>query len=217
MPHSGQSPAAGRDEILAAATDLFAESGYDAISIQAIAAQAGTSKANVFHHFGAKEALYLEVMRDACNRFGAADRLADRGAEQRYAAGVVEFLRADFEQLRADPVRGHLILREVLESGPGRGRALAQDVFDEHFRLVVDLFRAGQVAGVFADDIVPEAAAVMMIAAGVFSFQSRHVLRHLPGVDFVDDGERYARIMGRILLDGMRARTATGTDRGEAP
>ncbi len=207
MPQPGQRSTAGRDEILAAATDLFAESGYDAVSIQAIACRAGTSKANVFHHFRSKEALYLEVMRAACSRFAAASELADRGAEHRYTEGIVDFLRADFVQLRADPVHAHLILREVLESGPGRGQALARDVFDDHFRLVVDLFREGQAAGVLADDVVPEAAAVMMIAAGVFSFQSRHVLRHLPGVDFIDDVDRYGDTMGRILLNGMRART----------
>lgn len=206
MTQVGQNPAAGRGDILAAATDLFAESGYDAVSIQAIARRAGTSKANVFHHFGSKELLYLEVMRTACGGFATATELV-HGVDADHARRVVEFLRGDMEQMREDPDRAHLILREVLESGPGRGQALATDVFDEHFRLVVGLFREGQEAGVFADDIVPEAAAVMMIAASVFVFQSRHVLRYLPDVDFVDDPEGYAELAGRILLDGLRART----------
>jgi len=120
--------------------------------------------------------------------------------------GVIEFLRGDMEQMRADPERAHLILREVLDSGPGRGQALANQVFDGHFRQVVALVRAGQEAGVFARDIVPEAAAVALASAGVFVFQSRHVLRHLPGVEFADDIELYADQVGRVLLDGLRTR-----------
>lgn len=206
MPQTEPSSAPGRGEILAAATDLFAESGYDAVSIQVIAQQARTSKANVFHHFGSKEALYLEVMQQACGGFATATELAEDMACD-HAARIEAFLRGDMEQMRADPERAHLILREVLESGPGRGQKLASDVFDEHFRLVVELFRDGQHAGVFAADIKPEMAAMMMIAAGVFVFQSRHVLRHLVDSDLVDDPQRYAGQAARLLLDGMRARS----------
>ena len=209
MPQTAPSPAPGssapgRGEILTASTDLFAESGYDAVSIQAIAQRAGTSKANVFHHFGSKESLYLEVMQQACGGFATATELAEEMACD-HAARVEAFLRGDMEQMRADPERAHLILREVLESGPSRSKKLASDVFDEHFRLVVALFRDGQKAGVFAADIEPETAAIMMIAAGVFVFQSRHVLRHLVDGHVVDDPERYAGQMARILLNGMRA------------
>jgi len=203
MPQYEPSTTLGHEEILAAARDLFAEAGYDAVSMQAIAGRAGTSKANLFHHFGSKESLYLAVMRAACGEFSsAADAIADAGGD--HGRRVSGFLRADMDTMRADPERTHLILREVLESGPGRGRALAAEVFDEHFRQVVELVRGGQAAGVFADDIPPGLAAVTMIAAGCFVFQSRHVLRHLDGVDFVDDPERYARLVSRVLLDGMR-------------
>ena len=207
MPDSGQSSAAGRADILAAATDLFAEAGYDAVSMQAISRRAGTSKANVFHHFGSKDNLYLEVMRAACGRFATARELAvGPGGAADHAGRVVEFLRGDLEQLRGDDDRAHLILREVLESSPGRGQALASEVFDDHFQLVVELFREGQSAGVFATDIRPEVAAMMMIAPSVFVFQSRHVMRHLVGTEVIDDPERYAAMAGRILVDGLRAR-----------
>lgn len=207
MPHPGQNPREGREDILVAATDLFAESGYDAVSIKSIADRAGTSKANVFHHFGSKESLYLEVMRSACGGFDSASDVTARtgsACDRR----VIDFLRADLEQLRADPDQAHLILREVLESGPGRGKTLATDVFDEHFKLVTGLFREGQKAGLFAPDIPPGAAAVALIGVSVFVFQSRHVLRHFEEVDFVDDPDRYAALIGRVLLDGLRHRPA---------
>jgi len=203
MPQTEQKHVAGRRDILAAASDLFAESGYDGVSIQAIANRAATSKANVFHHFGAKDALYLAVMREACSGFVSASQLLDDDAGLDQRERIVAFLRGDLEHMHAEPERAHLILREILESGPGRGKALAHEVFDEHFQLVVRLFRNGQTAGIFASDIRPELAAVVMIATTVFLFQSRHVLRHFSGVDFVDDPGEYTHLVSRLLLDGM--------------
>lgn len=208
MPESEQKPA-GKAEILSAATDLFAESGFDAVSISAIAQHAGTSKGNVFHHFGSKEALYLAVMRDACGTFTEA---LDAFGDAAYGFGdrLRRFLLRDLELMHADPDRAHLILREVLESGPSRGRALAGEVFDEHFARLVGLVREGQAEGAFSADVPPALAASMMVACNVFLFQSQHVLRHLPGVDFVDEPERYAELVSGVLLDGLR-RSGGGT------
>src|SRR3989304_9681542 len=52
--------------ILAAAEALFAKHGFDAVSMNAIAELANVSKANIFHHFSSKKALYLAVLRVAC-------------------------------------------------------------------------------------------------------------------------------------------------------
>lgn len=47
-----------RDAILAAAREAFAERGFDAASIRAIAAAAGVDPALVHHYFGGKEELF---------------------------------------------------------------------------------------------------------------------------------------------------------------
>src|SRR3989344_8760963 len=52
--------------ILVAAEELFARQGFDAVSMNAIAEAASVSKANIFHHFESKNALYLAVVRGAC-------------------------------------------------------------------------------------------------------------------------------------------------------
>ena len=205
MSESSQNPAAGRAEILTAAIDLFGEAGFDAVSISAIARRAGTSKANVFHHFGSKESLYLEMMREACGKFAdAIAGLSEDGVG--FSDRVRDFVRRDIELMHAQSDRSHLIMREVLESGPSRGRALAGEVFHDHFGEVVGTFEAGQAAGEFTDDVPPALAATVVKACNVFLFQSQHVLRHLPGVDFVDEPARYAELVSRVLLDGLRPR-----------
>lgn len=205
MPEPSTSPATGRAEILAAATDLFGDAGFDAVSISVIARRAGTSKANVFHHFGCKEELYLEVMRVACKVFAKAFEDAEDAAG-RFGERLQTLIGRDMELMRANPDRAHLIMREVLESGECRGRALAGEVFADQFGELVALFEEGRAAGAFRDDVPAELAATVMIACNVFLFQSRNVLRHLPGVDFVDDPDHYATLVSRVLLEGLHPR-----------
>ncbi|GIJ37349.1 TetR/AcrR family transcriptional regulator [Micromonospora andamanensis] len=52
-----------RDTILEAARSTFAERGFDASTIRAIAAAAGVDPALVHHYFGTKEQLFLAAMR----------------------------------------------------------------------------------------------------------------------------------------------------------
>ncbi|MEX0606748.1 MAG: TetR/AcrR family transcriptional regulator [Halofilum sp. (in: g-proteobacteria)] len=199
----GPQRSAGRDEILAAATDLFGESGYDGVSMSAIAQRAGISKANVFHHFGSKDALYLEVMRAARAYFEpGTERLIEQN--QDFGEQLRELIGRDFARMREHPDLARLILREILESGPSRGQALASEVFGEHFAELTGLFEQAQRQGGLARDIPPALIATLAIACNTMLFQSQHLLRHLPGVDFVDDGERYATLVARVLLDGLR-------------
>ncbi|WP_406840413.1 TetR/AcrR family transcriptional regulator [Streptomyces sp. AHU1] len=53
---------ASRERIIAAATSLFAEHGYDGTSTRRIAADAGLNMATVAYHVGGKPDLYREVM-----------------------------------------------------------------------------------------------------------------------------------------------------------
>lgn len=52
-----------RDQILRVASSHFARTGYEAVSVQAIAADAGVTRALVYHYFPGKEALLDAVLR----------------------------------------------------------------------------------------------------------------------------------------------------------
>ena len=54
------------DRIFCAAERLFAERGFDSVSINDVAREAGVCKANVFHHFASKQALYETVLTRSC-------------------------------------------------------------------------------------------------------------------------------------------------------
>lgn len=52
-----------RARLLAAATQLFAESGFDAVTTREICQAAQLNPGAIHYHFGDKEGLYLEVLR----------------------------------------------------------------------------------------------------------------------------------------------------------
>lgn len=64
-PRRGRRRAGGdtRAEILAAARFMFAESGYAAATLRAVAQRAGVDPALILHHFGSKEALFRAAMQ----------------------------------------------------------------------------------------------------------------------------------------------------------
>jgi AcrR family transcriptional regulator len=61
-----------RARILAVATGLFVERGYDAVTVAEIARQAGVSSVTVFNHFPRKEDLFLDRADDAAEFLRAA-------------------------------------------------------------------------------------------------------------------------------------------------
>ena len=60
-----------RRDILMAGKRVFFECGYQLASVDRIAEAAGTTKRTVYDHFGAKEALFAEVVAFACRQFVA--------------------------------------------------------------------------------------------------------------------------------------------------
>lgn len=52
-----------REQILAAATELFRATHYEDVSLDDVAERAGVTRGLINHHFGTKRELYLEVVR----------------------------------------------------------------------------------------------------------------------------------------------------------
>lgn len=73
MPQICQKPGPGRPKdlekrqaVLDAAKRLFPQYGFDGVSMEAIAAEAGVSKLTVYSHFGDKETLFSATIRAKC-------------------------------------------------------------------------------------------------------------------------------------------------------
>ena len=194
--------ASSTGRILAAAEALFALHGYDAVSISAIAMHAGVSKANIFHHFSSKNALYLAVLQSACKE--ACERLDQlEGGEGSFVERLCTFAQNHLEAMLGHAHVARLILRDMLNKGPEHHRTLAEQVFGKNFSKLVEIIRHGQAREELRTDIDPAAVAVMLIAANIYFFQARETLRHLPDIGFADDPVSYNRKMMQVMLNGL--------------
>jgi TetR/AcrR family transcriptional regulator len=187
---------------LRAAEALFAEQGFDAVSMSAIAARAKVSKANVFHHFSTKNALYLAVLREAGKESrGRLEQLESSSSS--FVERLSHYATTHLDSILAHSHLARLVLRDLLTGGPDRGKDLAEQVLGRNFAKLVDIIRQGQARRELRDDVDPAMVAVMLIAANVYFFEARDVLRHLPDVDFADDPQRYSSKMLQLMLHGI--------------
>jgi AcrR family transcriptional regulator len=76
-PRRGPSPKATREEVLAAATAVFA-AGHP-VDVQAIATDLGVGRATIYRWFGSREGLLAEVLVGAAERLVADARAQTRG------------------------------------------------------------------------------------------------------------------------------------------
>jgi AcrR family transcriptional regulator len=128
VPDLVTSPAVGgrRRTVLEAATQLFAERGFGAVSVQEIADAAGTHKTTVLYHFPTKDALHEAVLDEAFGRIAEVMRefLAGEAAPERIAY-MLDQIHAFFA--------GHIALARLLE------RELLEPSGDEaHLRRFVE-------------------------------------------------------------------------------
>ncbi len=104
-----------RSQLLTTARSLFAERGFDGVSIAQIAKELSVTKQALLHHFGSKEKLYGEVLRGISEEFEAQrkalklDGLEPRGALPLYLLSMLPRDAAETERTR-------LLMRELLDN-----------------------------------------------------------------------------------------------------
>ena len=136
--------------------------------MNAIALRAGVSKANIFHHFTSKNALYLAVLDAACKE--TRERIdVLQNTEGSFIEHLSHFCQEHLQSILQREHISRLILRDLLEEGETRGQELAEQVFGRNFAKFVEMIRLGQSRRELRSDIDPAALAVLLIAANVYS------------------------------------------------
>jgi TetR/AcrR family transcriptional regulator len=199
----GQVLSKGAQTILEIAEELFAEKGFDAVSINDIALRAGMSKANIYHHYSSKEDLYMVVLKSACEHSAQALKEVEDALADGPRAQLESFFSLHLQALLTHSRSSRLIQRELLENAPKRGRQLAEEVFSEQFSRLVALVREGQSQGLLRKDFDAALLAFLLVGANVFFFETRSVLKHLPEVDFAESPERYSAAVFALLSRGF--------------
>jgi TetR/AcrR family transcriptional regulator len=189
------------ERIFAAAERLFAERGFDSVSISDVARDAGMCKANVFHHFAGKQALYEAVLAASCARLAEAmehQLASDAGAAEQ----IPRFLHWYRGYLREHPATARLLLRELTgnpdlaESGP------VFPVLVGLLDVLVAHVRAGRDGGVFREQVDPTVVASLLLGVTLFNSQTEHLRRHMRAWRDVGD-DAYVGRLTDVLLHGM--------------
>jgi AcrR family transcriptional regulator len=124
-----------RDRILKTAERMFAERGFNGVSVRELAAAAAVNIASIGYHFRNKEGLLAEVYRRHCEPMieerlrglAAATRLA---GSARIAAIIEAFVRPALQQVQAEEGVTFIRLRAVLS---GENSELLEKLVAENF------------------------------------------------------------------------------------
>jgi TetR/AcrR family transcriptional regulator len=192
----------GARSIIDAATELFAEEGFEPVSVARIAARAGVCKANVFHHFESKEHLVLAVMQQASSEHAerAEALLAMPGTS---ADKLRQLIGIELELMLSHGARTKLLMRECQDHGHPRARLLAQQVFKRNFDAITALFEQGRASGEFRADLEPAAATLLTLATTNFFMQHRETLSRWPQTLALFDPKVWIEHICAIVLDGI--------------
>lgn len=207
-----------RQRVLDAASALFAERGFHGTTARDIAERAGVNLAAAHYHFGSKETLYLEVLREQFDRITATlerrgARLATAGSRPTRAA-LVRLLRARvlamLELLLGPPLglHGTLMMREMCDPSAALPHIVAQ--FIEPVKRETE-----QIVARLEPALSPAAVerCVMSVVGQVFFYRTQWaVLPHLnPGLRVDRAGlAAIADHIARFSLGGMRALAGRG-------
>ena len=192
-----------KDEIIAEATRLFAERGYEGASMGDLAERVGLRKASLFHHFASKDVLYATVLNqliEGVQRAVVTAGMSEGSFEERLDA----LNDAITTTLGAQPYAARLLVREVMDWGPvvrqGLGRTI-QDVLAGS----LEFAKAGQTAGVFNADLEPSQVIVTMIGIHFMPFAIGDLIEKFTGTSpfqaaFVEDRKTAVREQIRLMI-----------------
>ena len=124
-PRTRMSAAKRRQQLVEVGRQIFARYGYDAATVEEIAAVAGVSKPVVYEHFGGKEGLYAVVCDRELAYLGAeiTESLQGEGSRRRIESAAMALLR--YVEERTDGFR--ILVREASPAGGGSYSTLLND------------------------------------------------------------------------------------------
>ncbi len=197
-----------RAEVLAVATEVFAESGYSGARVDEIAQRTRTTKRMIYYYFGGKEQLYLAVLESAY--------LGIRQAEQKLQVDHVDPVVAmrRLAELTFDHHLDHqAFIRLVSIENIHRGEFIGQldslrSISRPATSLLDDILSRGRDQGAFRSDVDALDVHIVISSYCVFQVANRHTFGFLFGVDFTELAQRahMRRMIGDVVIGWLTVR-----------
>mgnify|MGYP002624472581 CR=1 FL=1 len=106
-----------KEALIEAATEIFAEKGYEDATLREICAKAGANNAAINYHFRSKRDLYNETLKQACSGRSICDEL-DGYADATPVERLKQFIQALVERVfdkSKTAIHTRLMLREMAQ------------------------------------------------------------------------------------------------------
>ncbi|GAB4279366.1 MAG: TetR/AcrR family transcriptional regulator [Coriobacteriia bacterium] len=193
-PRSGD---AARTRILDAAASLFAERGFDGVSVGEIAERAQVSPANVFYHFTNKQTVYDRVVERSRDLLGAAFRAIEGtgSPRDRIEAVVSDYTRLVFEH----PEAMRLLVEHIRRSAKS-----SRDVLLQAAGRVIRGLAAVIAEGVESGDFSPvDPAMAAEILFGMMNVRAASMVLESPGGVDETDPEAVAAFVSALFFEGV--------------
>jgi AcrR family transcriptional regulator len=184
------------DHLAATAFGLFEAKGYEAVTMEQIAAAADVAKGTLYNHFPVKEALLAHQFREEI----ASGMAAIHGAMERqstFAARMKHVLRASAEWNNARRAYlPHYLRFRMAEIGTRESGPVLDEQRSGVYQILEALFRAGQHEGGVRSDLAPRQLAWLFefMCLGAVVVWLNH-----PG----DDLKKRFELALEVLLNGI--------------
>jgi len=207
-------PAGSREALLAAGTALFAEHGFDGVSVSAIAQKAGVNRAMISYHFGGKRDLYLAILAATFGEIVAdVERIADSPRPAREALRGVLATIGD-TATRRHPHFCTMMLREAL-TGEARLETATLVPLLRVMAAVQRIVERGSREGVFRP-VDPLLTHLSLVGSLVFFFATGRFRQRLLRDQLhrePPDGAAYIAHLQDLMIEGLLASRGTARAR----
>lgn len=172
-----------RDNILRAATKVFARYGYDGGSVEKISQAAKSFDRMIYYYFGSKEGLFIEVLEDMYRRMNDAELELDLDLEQPVES-LKEVIRFVVTYYSKNPEFITLLNTENLHRGKHISKSMrAREYSSPAIAIIRQLLESGVKKNVFRSDVSARNVYLLIAATGYFYISNRHTLSAFLGED----------------------------------
>jgi len=167
--------------VLEAATELFADRGIDATSIDAIAAASGVSKATIYKHWADKEALCLAVLEHV-HHLDEGPPAVDSGDLKRDLKAFLKYQPSAKKAAIQKRLTPHLIAYSARNEA--FGQAWKSRVMDRARMCIKNLLRRGVSEGVFPAVLDEDLGVALLLGPMMY----RHIFGSSVDLEWLAEG-----------------------------
>jgi TetR/AcrR family transcriptional regulator len=203
-------PEVARAQIIAAASHVFADQGFDGARLEDIAERAACNVSLIYHYFENKEDLFISVLERAYDKMRDY-QLDDVVRHKDPLVAMREFVRARFKIFLDNPELVGLLNAENVHKAVHIARSdVIRGLYAPLIASLDSLLKRGARAGAFRDGVDPVDLFITVNAIGYFYLSNRYTL----GVVLASDLTEPERIRQReehmveVVLSYLRPRSS---------